>query len=407
MAIREDEDSAEAVGVAAARIKMLVLGVSAFFVALGGSFFASYQLYINPDLVYESSISIQMIVVTIVGGIGTLLGPVLGSLVIVPLSEYFRGVSPVANLLIYGLFIVVVMLFLPEGTVNKVRDLLARRGHQEAQQQASIRGLDEMEQTRGLAVDANALKVGGAASDSMPLLQVKELTRRFGGVLAVNRLDLAVARGDIVGLIGPNGAGKTTVFNLLTGFLRPDRGSILFQDVQIAHLSTHKICLHGMVRTFQLMRPFPRLTVYQNVIVGALARTPERQRAEQYTREALEFVGLAAMANRLPEELPIGHLKMLELAKALATKPQLLLLDEPYAGLNPYEGRHLGELLLRIHESGVTIILIEHVMRVVMALCNRIVVLHHGEKIAEGTAEKVANDPAVITAYLGKSYAGS
>ena len=241
----------------------------------------------------------------------------------------------------------------------------------------------------------------------MSLLQVTELTRRFGGLVAVNRLDFALETGEILGLIGPNGAGKTTVFSLLTGFLRPDHGKIVFDGTPLVSLSPHKICLRGMVRTFQNLKPFPKLTIRENVMVGALARTADRQLASRYAAEALELMGLTSMADRMPNELPIGHLKMLEMAKALATRPRLLLLDEPYAGLTPAEGAHFGDLLLRIRHSGVTICLIEHVMRFVMSICDRIVVLHHGVKIAEGQAAAVANDPAVVKAYLGKAYAGS
>ena len=241
----------------------------------------------------------------------------------------------------------------------------------------------------------------------MSLLQVTGLTRRFGGLVAVNRLDFAVDSGEIVGLIGPNGAGKTTVFSLLTGFLRPDDGHVLFDGAPLRSLSPHQICLRGMVRTFQNLKPFPRLTIRENVMVGALARTADRKLSASYVAEALELMGLTDKANRLPNELPIGHLKLLEMAKALATQPRLLLLDEPYAGLTPPEGAHFGDLLQRIRKKGVTICLIEHVMRFVMAVCDRIVVLHHGEKIAEGKAAAVASDPAVIKAYLGKAYAGS
>jgi ABC-type branched-subunit amino acid transport system ATPase component len=241
----------------------------------------------------------------------------------------------------------------------------------------------------------------------MSLLQVTGLTRRFGGLVAVNRLDFVVESGEIVGLIGPNGAGKTTAFSLLTGFLRPDYGHIVFDGAPLVGLSPHRICLRGMVRTFQNLKPFPHLTIRENVRVGALARTPDRKLSARYVSEALELMGLTAMADRMPNELPIGRLKMLEMAKALATQPRLLLLDEPYAGLTPSEGAHLGDLLQQIRKKGVTICLIEHVMRFVMAVCDRIVVLHHGEKIAEGQSIAVASDPTVIKAYLGKAYAGS
>jgi len=229
------------------------------------------------------------------------------------------------------------------------------------------------------------------------------LTRRFGGLTAVKNLDFAIEPGEILGVIGPHGAGKTTLFSLLTGVLSPDSGSVLFDGTEVAGRSPHRICRLGMVRTFQNLKPFPRLTIRQNIMVGALACTGDSNLAAKHTDESMDLLGLGTMSNQFPDQLSIGHLKMAEVARALATRPRLLLLDEPYAGLNPAEAGAFGAVLRQIRDSHITICLIEHVMRVVMELCERIVVLHHGEKIAEGTPSSVAADAAVIRAYLGAS----
>ncbi len=238
----------------------------------------------------------------------------------------------------------------------------------------------------------------GAGEDSgLPLLEVEGLTKRFGGLTAVSHLDLTVDTGAIVGLIGPNGAGKTTVFNLLTGFFRPDAGRIRFAGTEIQGLPSHRICALGLVRTFQTLRPFPKMTVRQNVEVAALARRSPPEDVER----VLGFLALASLSHRFPGELPIGHLKMLEVARALATRPRLLLLDEPYAGLNPVEVGRFGQILRQLRTEGLTVLLIEHVMKAVMSICDRVIVMHHGEKISEGSPAAVSADPAVIRAYLG------
>jgi len=231
----------------------------------------------------------------------------------------------------------------------------------------------------------------------LPLLEVEGLTKRFGGLTAVSRLDLAVDTGAIVGLIGPNGAGKTTVFNLLTGFFRPDAGRVRFAGTEIQGLPSHRICALGLVRTFQTLRPFPKMTVRQNVEVAALARRSPPEDVER----VLGFLALGSLSHRFPGELPIGHLKMLEVARALATRPRLLLLDEPYAGLNPVEVGRFGQILRQLRTEGLTVLLIEHVMKAVMSICDRVIVMHHGEKISEGSPAAVSADPAVIRAYLG------
>ena len=239
-------------------------------------------------------------------------------------------------------------------------------------------------------------------AEGIPLLEVRGLAKRFGGLQAVRDLSFSLGEGEIVSLIGPNGAGKTTVFALLSGFLVPDAGDILLRGRSLLGLSPHAICARGLARTFQIVRPFPRLSALANVEVGALIRESRRPVARERARAVLEQVGLGAKADQPAGSLTLAERKRLELARALATRPALLLLDEVMAGLNASEIERIVEQVRGINRSGVTILLIEHVMRAVMSLSGRVIAINHGELLVAGRPDEVAGDPRVIEAYLGE-----
>jgi branched-chain amino acid transport system ATP-binding protein len=234
-----------------------------------------------------------------------------------------------------------------------------------------------------------------------PLLSVRGLSKRFGGLQAVKDLSFTVGAGEMVALIGPNGAGKTTVFALLSGFLGPDAGEVRFRGRDLRGLKPHQVNALGMARTFQIMRPFPRLSVLRNVMIATLGRHPDPAEAERRARAILEELGLGARADVPAGGLTLAERKRLELARALGTEPVLLLLDEVMSGLTETETGRTVELVRAVNRRGVAILLIEHVMRAVMSLAGRIIVLNYGERIAEGRPETVASDRRVIEAYLG------
>jgi branched-chain amino acid transport system ATP-binding protein len=239
----------------------------------------------------------------------------------------------------------------------------------------------------------------------MPMVEGKGVTKYFGGLVAVSNVDFVVEQGEIVGLIGPNGAGKTTLFNLISATIKPTAGTIRFKEEGISGLKPYQVCRRGVARTFQTVKTFANMSVFENVLLGSLFGKPGARSSTEAVEAAtalLQFVGLDSVKSTTAKELSLANQKRLEVARALATEPELLLLDEVMVGLNPTEVAQAMQLIMKIHEKGITIVMIEHVMKAIMRLCGRILVLHHGEKIAEGTPHEIAASETVMRVYLGE-----
>ena len=237
----------------------------------------------------------------------------------------------------------------------------------------------------------------------MSFLVINKVSRFFGGLSALTNVSFEISKGDIVGLIGPNGAGKTTLFNVVNGFYKPSKGEVFFRGRTISGLKPHQICQKGIARTFQVVKPLQRLSVFDNVLASAFLRTASRGEAAKLALDILQFTGLFEERDTISKGLPLGMRKRLEIARALATQPELLLLDESFAGLNPTELNESIQIIRRIREKGITIMIIEHHMKVIMSISDRIVVLNYGEKIAEGTPQEIRHNPLVVEAYLGEA----
>jgi len=418
MAIRENEMAAGTSGVDTTYYKIMAFALSAGYAGFGGWLFAhSCSHYISPDT-FSFDQSVILLVMAVLGGNGSAIGSIVGATLLTMLPEMLRFLKD-SYMMFYAAGIVVIMIFMPSGIAGLVKSMpvgLRLRIWWNADSTAA----------RQVAAAASILKSPDAAlpatfsaclGSNQVLLTVKGLAKYFGGLRAVDGVDMEVRRGEIQALIGPNGSGKTTILNMLSGLYIPTAGEITLEGTSITRQKPHIITAHGVARTFQNIRLFGELSVLDNVLIGQHGRSkaslaasifqPASQRAEEAAMrtkamEVLEFVGLRGKEFSQANSLPYGRQRMLELARALVSDPQLLLLDEPAAGLNAAETEALVELLFQICDRGITILLVEHDMSLVMNVSDHITVLNFGKKIAEGSAEEVEHNQEVIDAYLGR-----
>ena len=401
IAVREREDAARAIGINPVRVKIAAAVISACLTSLIGSFHGMYLTFIEPSSAFSLELSIQIAMFALIGGLGTVAGPVLGTVVVLPIAELARGwLSAFGNGthgFVYGVVLVAVVLFFPRGLVGQLGGRVTQW----------IDKLPDFARARRVTVASLPTAVRATASAGEPILKADNIEKRFGGLKATDKVSLTLHEGEILGVIGPNGAGKTTVFNQLSGFLRPDGGTVTIRDAAghwSAPRSPEGFARAGVGRTFQIVQPFAGLTVLENLLLGAFMRTKGRDEAEALARSVAELTELTPLLDTEARSLTVGGMKRLEIARALATSPRVLLLDEVLAGLNPADVARAIVMIRRIRDSGVSVLMIEHLMQATMALSDRIVVIHLGKVLKEGLPAEVANDVEVIQAYLGKGY---
>jgi branched-chain amino acid transport system permease protein len=395
LAIKQNEPAAEAAGIDTWRWKMLALMLSGALGATAGGLYAVVLLVLTPETVFGMLVSAQALILALFGGVGSIWGPLIGAAVLVPLAEGLNAklgdILPGIQGVVYGIAIILIILCAPEGVYWRILDrFTGSKPPPLVSPRPQPAPVPIVPQSRpAIGVD---------------LLVLRGVSISFGGLRALDGVDLTVPEGGLYGIIGPNGAGKTTLFNVINGFLPPDSGTISFAGDPLVGLQPNQVCRRGIGRTFQVVRAFPRMTVLENVIIGAFVGAADQTIAERMALAALDRVGLSDRAEAIAGGLTTRELRLMELARALAPHPRMLLLDETLAGLGHDDLDGILGVIRQLRADGITVLIIEHTMQAMVRLVDHFDVLNHGRIIATGEPDAIVRDPNVIEAYLGKKW---